>query len=200
MKYFLLKENYTSKNLFKKINLLTEEQIKVISLGLKWTSQNLPNAVLIGGTATVYYITGARNLTPDLDFMVYDINAVKTKLSYDNIEYHNLNVGSGNVLGITVKLFNTDYLDAEMGNIKLNNLILETPINGIIGGYNVKIINPELLTIMKLNLGRERDINDGFSLLTSGKVNKEKFKKYLYLLKDSLEDYESIKEYINLIP
>lgn len=200
MKNLLLKENYTSQNLFEKVNVLTEEQIKTISKGLEWTVNNLPSAVLVGGTATIHYISGARDLTPDLDFMVHDVNSVKTKLSYDNIPFRDLDVGYEYALGITVDDFNVDYLNSQVGNIKLNNLILETPNIGMVGGYKIKIINPELLAIMKLNLGRERDMNDGFSLLSSGKVDREKFKSYLYQLKGSLQDYEAIEMYKNLIP
>jgi len=200
MKNFLIKENYSSENLYKKINLLTEEQIKAISKGLEWTVNNLPNAVLIGGTATVHYITGARDLTPDLDFMVNNINSVKTKLSFEKISFRILDAGYSYSLGITVDIFNTDYLDSQVGNVSLNNLILQTPIKGNVGGYEISIINPELLAIMKLNLGREKDVNDGFALLSSGMVNREKFKSYLHQVKNTLEDYESILMYKNLIP
>lgn len=200
MKNLLLKENYSSQNLFEKVNLLTEEQVRAISKGLEWTVNNIPSAVLVGGTATIHYITGARDLTPDLDFMVRDINSVRTKLSWENIPFRNLDVGYEYALGITVDQFNTDYLDSQVGNVTLNNLILQTPNKGMVGGYEVQIINPELLAIMKLNLGRERDVNDGFALLSSGKVNREKFKTYLHQLKGSLEDYESIEMYKNLIP
>jgi hypothetical protein len=200
MEKLLVKENYTSQNLFEKVNLLTEEQIRAISKGLEWTVNNLPSAVLVGGTATIHYITGARDLTPDLDFMVHDINSVRTKLSFQDISFRNLDVGYEYALGITVDEFNTDYLDAQVGNVALHNLIMQTPIKGMVGGYEVRIINPELLAIMKLNLGRDRDVNDGFALLNSGKVNREKFKTYLYQLKDSLQDYEAIEMYKNMIP
>ena len=69
----------------------------------------------------------------------------------------------------------------------------------MIGGVNVKIINPELLAIMKLELGRDRDIEDGLSLLNSGKLNKDKYLEYLNELKHSLSDYESIYSYKNFI-
>lgn len=200
MNGLLLKENYTSHNLFEKINLLTEEQVNAISKGLKWTVENIPSAVLVGGTATVHYITGARDLTPDLDFMVRDIESVKTKLSYDNVRFELLDVGYDYALGVTAPEFNTDYLDGQEGNVTLNNLILQTPVQGMVGGYTIRIINPELLAIMKLNLGRERDMNDGFALLSSGKVNRDKFKTYIYQLKNSLQDYEAIEMYKTLIP
>ncbi len=200
MRNLLVKENYSSQNLFEKIRLLTKEQIKAISRGLEWTMNKLPGAVLIGGTATVHYIAGERELTPDLDFMVHDIDSVKTKLSFENISFRDLNAGSQYSLGITVDDFNTDYLDGNVGNVSLNNLILQTPMKGLLGGHEVRIINPELLAIMKLDLGRNTDVNDGFALLSSGKLERERFNTCLSQLRDSLQDYESIKMYQNLIP
>ena len=192
-----IKENYESENLFNKINILTEEAITKISKGLEWTTTNIPNAVLIGGTAAIHYVTNARELTPDVDFMVGDIEQLKTKLSESGIKFDILNVGY--VLGVTVPIFNVDYLDASVGNTKLNNLILKTPNTTLIGGFNVKIINPELLSIMKLELGRDKDLNDGLTLLNSGKLDKKKYVDYLQYLKPSLNDYESLYHYKNFI-
>ena len=195
-----IQENYCSRNLWEKVNLLTEEQIGNIKRGLEWTVNNFPNAVLIGGTATVHYITSARDLTPDLDFLVNDIGLVRTRLSRDSISFERLYVGGEKSLGLVVEEFNTDYLDANVGNVKLNRLILTTPNTGNIGGYQVKIINPELLAIMKFELGRDRDINDAFLLLSSGKINIDNYKKYANELKGTLQDYESIIAYKTLIP
>ena len=199
MKNLLIKENHSSKNLFEKINILNEQQLSSIAQGLDWTLNNISSAVLIGGTAVIYYITGARDLTPDLDFMVHDISLVKNRLSMDDIHYSELNVGYEQPLGLTVESLNTDYLDSQIGNSKLNNLILSTYILGNIGGRQVKIINPELLAISKFETSRNKDVNDAFSLLSSGKINKEKYNKYLSELKPTLNDYESIKSYNNFI-
>lgn len=194
-----LVEEFTSSNLYKKINSLNEEQVNSIEKGLVWTTQNVPNAVLVGGTAVVNYISGSRDLTPDLDFMVNDVDSVKSKLNFNNINYKELNPGYSEPIGITVDILNTDYLDSNIGNSKLNNLILSTPNTITIGGYSVKIVNPELLAIMKLEVGRDKDVNDAFKLLSSGKVSREKYLKYLYELKNSLSDYESILNYKNFI-
>jgi hypothetical protein len=199
MKNFLLKENFESVNLFEKINLLHEKQLRKIDQGFDWTINNLPSAVLVGGTATVHYISGARDLTPDLDFIVSDVGSVKNKLSLQGIKYSDLNPGYEHPIGITADMFNTDYLDSNQGNRMLNKLILSTPNKALIGGYTVNVINPELLAIMKLELGREKDINDGFALLSSGKVNREKYVKYLGQLKNTLEDFEAIYNYRNFI-
>ena len=200
MNNLLIKDNHSSLNLYEKLGLLTEEQLRTIEKGLNWTVHNIPDAVLVGGTATVYYLAGGRDLTPDLDFMVNDTNSMSGKLSGSNISYQSLFVGNDYDLGITVRNFNTDYLDAEKGNRELNRMIFENPGESNLGSYRVKIIQPELLAIMKLNLGRERDINDGFALLVSGKCNASKFREYMSELKGSLEDYDSIIQYQNLIP
>jgi hypothetical protein len=51
----LLKENFESDNLYDKLSLLTEVEVKRIVGGLDWVTQNL-DAVLIGGTAVVHYL------------------------------------------------------------------------------------------------------------------------------------------------
>jgi hypothetical protein len=186
----MLRENFESENLFNKINLLSKEEIKRIDKGLQWTSRNIPNAVLIGGTATIHYIYGPRELTPDIDFMIDNIDFVKTKLTLDNVKHNYLNVNC--VLGVTVPIFNTDYLDSSIGNKRLNKLILSTHNTALIGGLKINIINPELLAIMKIELGRDKDISDGLDLLASGNLNKKKYIEYLQILKPSLNDYESI--------
>lgn len=199
MNKFLIKENYSSINLFEKINILNEEDIRNIEKGLNWVVNNAPNAVLVGGTATVHYITGARDLTPDLDFMVNDVESIKTKLSYDDIRFSELNPGYEEPLGITVEEFNTDFLDKNTQNTKLNELILRTPVVGKVGGHDVKIINPELLAIMKFDVGRKKDLEDALKILGSGKIDKNKYVEYLRILKPTLDDYESMYSYRTFI-
>lgn len=199
MENILLKENYTSENLWKKISVLTEEQKSGIALGLEWTVNNIPSAVLIGGTAVVHYIKTARDLTPDLDFLVRDLNQVKEQLENSGIAYSELNPGYEQPLGITVNELNTDYLDPNVGNKELNNLILSTPTKANVGGYQLNIINPELLAIHKFESGRDKDVQDALALLRSGHVDKEKYKKFLEQLRSTLTDYESMKEYTYFI-
>jgi predicted nucleotidyltransferase len=199
MKKFLLKENYSSPNLFNKINLLNEEQISKISKGIGWTLKYYPSAVLIGGTALVYYLHGGRNLTPDLDFMVDNLSKLKNILDDQDILYRPVRDVYNNVMGITVDEFNVDYLDSSIDNPILNKLILLSSRQGIIGGYRVKIINPELLAIMKLELSRQKDIEDGFALIQSGILNKENYLKYLKILKNTLQDYEALLGYAEML-
>ncbi len=61
------------------------------------------------------------------------------------------------------------------------------------------MINPELLTIVKLDLGRTKDLNDGFALLQSHKLNKEKYLQIANGMKSALNDYESIIGYAEMI-
>lgn len=199
MKNLLLKENYTSQNLWEKINLLNEDQKINMSQGLEWTINNVPSAVLVGGTAVVHYIKTARDLTPDLDFMVRDIESVKSKLENEGINYGDLNPGLERPLGITVDDLNTDYLDPQIGNSELNNLILSTPIKANVGGHQVNIVNPELLAINKFESGRDKDVHDALALLRSGHVDKENYKKYLQQLRTTLQDYDSMIMYTNFI-
>jgi predicted nucleotidyltransferase len=199
MKTFYLKENYTSRNLFNKVNLLNEEQVTKISKGIDWTLKYYPSAVLIGGTALVHYLHGGRDLTPDLDFMVDSLSKIKNILDNQDILYRPLRDSYNNIMGITVEDFNIDYLDANINNPTLNKLILSTYNQGIIGGYSIKIINPELLTIMKLELSRQKDIQDGFALIQSGILNKETYLKYLKILKNTLQDYEALLGYAEML-
>lgn len=194
-----LTENYDSQHLHEKVNILSEEQIRAIDKGLKWTIQNIPNAVLIGGTALVHYLPSGRDLTPDIDFMVPDIDSVIEKLQRENIKYTELAGGNSGLIGISIPSFNTDFLDAEKVNPVMNSLILKTPNVAKIGGYDVKIINPELLSIMKLELGREKDTDDGFKLLMSGQLDKDSYEGYVEQLRNTLQDYESIVGYADMI-
>lgn len=199
MNSFLQKDHYTSINLWKEINLLTAEQIEVFSKGLKWTTENLPDPVILGGTAVVHYLNRPRKLTPDLDFLVPSIDFVKSKLRDEKLTSKHLDDSFGNFLGYTVPELNTDFLDGNTGNIKLNKLILNTPHIITIGGYKVKVIPPELLSILKLELGRDKDITDGFALLSSGTCDTDNYMSYIALLGNTLQDYDSIAGYQKFI-
>jgi hypothetical protein len=107
--------------------------------------------------------------------------------------------GNNTNLGITVPSFNIDFIDSNKGNKSLNKIILKLKITTVIGGITVPIIRPELLAIMKLELGRTKDIEDGFELLKSSKINKEKYLKILNTLKNNLNDYESLESYSAMI-
>lgn len=199
MKNLLIKENYTSENLFNKMGLLSEEQIRDIDKGLDWTTKYYPNAVLIGGTALINYLKSGRDLTPDIDFLVSDIEQIKDHLDENDILFKPLRDYENSVIGITVPEFNTDYLDVNGYNPALNKLIISAPNATNIGGYNIKIIAPELLTIMKLELSRDKDVKDAFALIQSGVLDRDKYVKFANMLKNNLNDYESIVSYSGMI-
>jgi len=154
---------------------------------------------MVGGTAVVHYVKNERELTPDLDFLVNDITTVKDLLYSGNKKFKPLDTGIGTNLGIVANELNCDYLDVSKGNQKMNKLILETYNTVKIGGYQVKIIKPELLAILKFDLSRNRDQDDAFALLHTANCNREAYIKYANQLKDSLQDYDSICNYQELI-
>lgn len=199
MKNFKNIDNFETKHLFEAFNILEISTLETMNDGMMWMVENNIDGVLIGGTAVVSYLDGSRDLTPDIDFMVRDINRVKEKLNNDDIFYENLVDYNGGYIGINLPQYNIDLLDANEGDADLNRLIFNTKNTITVGGYKVNVISSEMLAIMKLNLGREKDLNDGMKILQSGKVDKNKFSEYVERLSGSLEDYESIKSYVDLI-
>lgn len=195
----LLKENFTSKNLFEKFNLLTEEDVNKITLGLDWINKRIPNSIIIGGTALAHYLPNSRDLTPDLDIMVLNLDFSKNALMKDNIEFRTITSGNNPNLGITIPKFNTDLLDSSTGNVSINNLILKNYNTGMLNNRQVKFIIPELLTIMKIEIGREKDTNDAFALLSSNVLNKAKYLQFVNMLKNNLNEYESLVSYAEMI-
>lgn len=194
----LLKEDFDSINLYNKMILLSEAEVKEIFKGIDWTIKNYNSAVIIGGTAVVYYLKKGRDLTPDVDFLVDDISLLKMNLDADGIRYSPIKGDKGNI-GITVKEFNVDYLDVHSGNVIINKLALKTYRNVKVGGYPVKIIIPELLAISKIEFGRDKDVDDGLALITSKILNKEVYLKLVSGLKDHLSDYEALLSYAQLL-
>lgn len=186
--------NFTSANLFSKLNLLSQPELEKINLGFKWIQSNLDQYVIVGGVAVVSYTSGNRVLTPDLDIMVNDIDLVKKKLEDQGLKSSNLTNG----LGVMVEEYNLDILDTQTGNKVLNKLILNKSNHHEIYGQPFKIIEPELLTILKLELGRTKDLEDGLMLLQSG-LNRTKYKNYIEQLKDVLNEYESLISYSSMI-
>jgi len=195
----LLKENFTSKNLFEKFNLLTEEEINKITSGLDWINKRIPNSIIIGGTSLIHYLPYSRDLTPDLDILVLNLDFSKDALMKDNIEFRTITSGNNPNLGITIPKFNTDLLDSSTGNVNINNLILKNYNTGMLNNRQVKFVIPELLTIMKIEIGREKDTNDAFALLSSNVLDKAKYLKFVNILKNNLNEYESLMSYAEMI-
>jgi predicted nucleotidyltransferase len=173
MNYFLDKRSFSSKNLFNEINRLAHPQIRQLMEGLQWMTENFPRSVLIGGAATVHYLDGGRELTPDFDFLTSEFALLQGKAVRENLEFHPLINSMNRQIGLVLTKFNIDFLDAEAENIPLHDLVLKSFQKILVGGFQIKIVNPELLTIMKLELGREKDLEDAFLLIKSNKLKKD---------------------------
>ena len=83
--------------------------------------------------------------------------------------------------------------------VSLYNFNLKTPKLVKINDKVIKSINPYLLAILKFELGRTKDLNDALALMNSGLLNKEQYLKYVNALKNSLNDYESLIGYAELL-
>jgi predicted nucleotidyltransferase len=194
----LLQEDFDSSNLFEKMSILSEAEYVDICKGITWTAKNYPDAVIIGGTALIHYLHNSRNLTPDVDFMVDDISKLKLTLQDCNLHFSLIKGDKGNI-GITVEEFNTDYLSPNSGNPEINKLILSNYNTANICGNAVKIVIPELLVIMKIELARDKDVDDALALMTTGVLNKEVYLKFVNALKGKISDFDSLIDYTQLI-
>lgn len=179
------------------ISLLTQEQQKMIIDGISYTSNNFQSAILIGGCAVVAYIDEFRELTPDLDFLI-DLEIVKDRFTLDKMSSNPLINSKSESIGLSIRGF-TDYIDIKSGNPKLNDLIVSEWNIIHLMGHNLRIIKPELLTILKLELSRNKDLNDAFLLIGSGSLSKEVYLKYLSELQYDLSDYESLLSYSKML-
>lgn len=76
---------------------------------------------------------------------------------------------------------------------------METSDRVLVAGVSLRIINPEVLIIIKLELGRDKDDEDAFALLKSGRLNKERYFKAIRDLQPCLKPSVDIVSYGNLI-
>lgn len=188
-------KEFNSENLLREFNRLPRVELEKLLKGLLWISEHLPSAILMGGTAVAFHIKEKRSLTPDLDFLVEDIENVKQLLDDQGVFYNALT----NDLGITIEELNIDFIDSKVGKLKLNDLILNNFKEVEIVSFKTRIITPELLFILKMELGRERDLNDAFLLLGSGVMNRELYDSFLRVLKEYLQELEALKIYLTIL-
>ncbi len=179
------------------ISLLTQEQQKLITDGVRYTANYFSEAILIGGCAVVAYINDFRELTPDLDFLI-DLEIVKDRFTLENIISNPLINSKGETIGLSNRGF-TDYIDSKSGNKKLNDLIISECDTLHLMGHKLRIINPELLTILKLELSRNKDLNDAFLLVGSRCLSRNLYLKYLSVLRYDLSDYQSLLSYSKML-
>jgi len=193
LKEFIEKGNFDSENLYNEISILEESAKNKILASIDWLKKNNINPVLVGGTAVAHHLPLSRKLTPDIDFIVKEIEEVKRKLDDDGITYKPLSYS----LGITVEELNMDILDFKSGNKHISSYAMKDNKESKIAGRNVKIASPEILSIMKFDVGRNKDTNDAIALMRSGVVNKEKYLKIVDVLSSHIDG--GIKSYADLI-
>jgi predicted nucleotidyltransferase len=180
--------------------LTSEEQLKIVT-GLEFLQQNEIKTILIGGGAVVSFLNKNRNLTPDLDFICFDMNNLTQVLEKNQIEYSQLVDSNLEVIGICLIPFSIDVLDAEKMPFDLIVKIRENATNVCFQNNSLKSISIEMLILQKFLVAREKDINDAFLLLKSGFVDKNKLLNVLEELKETFQDdFETIKLYAQLIP
>ena len=191
----LVNSGFDSLYLYENFRVLGSQALDQLAGGLNWMIENEPGGVLIGGTAVVSYLDGGRMLTPDIDFMVRDIDKIKSMLGDAGLRFDPLIDN----LGITVEALNIDILSSGSGNPALNELIMQTPLVQKIGGIDLRVVNPELLFIMKMELGRDKDTDDAMLLLQSGVLRKSSFLGYMSDMGSSLNDPESLQIYSGMM-
>ena len=183
-------DDFDHPNLCHKLKLLSHHHQQLqMKLGFSWIKAHVPNAVLIGGCAVVHYLSpdSDRELTPDMDMMVDDTDSIRERMDSQGIKYTELS----HHLGLLVQDFNVDLLDASRGNVELNKTIVNSAIAFTIDGILIRVISPELLVIMKIELSRQKDIDDAYILLQSGSLSETKYNYYVDLLKDHLTEYDT---------
>ncbi len=194
-------ELITSDLLNSAISKLRPFEKKQIFTGLEWLSNNglLKNLVMIGGCAIATYCPG-RELTPDFDLVAsdFDLARIIVQLENDDLEYKPLMTNS--LIGYQIPIYNVDVIKPGDGN-DLINYAFKYCHSVELNSIKVKVIIPELLLIIKLLLGREKDLNDAFRLVESKAVDNDKYNQLLDLLfNDSLNsDYELLKSYSLLL-
>ena len=159
------------------------------------TDNNLQDKlVLVGGMAVAHWTS--RAITPDIDFLCGDIEAVKAmlskkKIAFSPITFANLGIDGG----FTISSFNADFLDPEASNSAVNMNILDSAAPSMIAGMIILVADPAALAIQKFVTGRTKDLDDGFKLLAV--CDKSKLKVMLKKLQRDLPEEMSAKEIWN---
>jgi len=181
------------------ISKLSLSSQKPILDGLTWFSKNglLKNLVMIGGCAVATYCP-ERALTPDFDLVANDLDRIIERLEKEDLEHKPLFTHS--LIGYQIPTYNVDIIKPSYGNDLINFAFKYCHIVEL-KSIKVRVIIPELLLIIKILLGREKDLNDAFRLVESKALSIEKYNQLLDLLfNDRLNpDYVLLKSYSSLI-
>ena len=192
------RDGFDSLNLFNEMAILQPGLLNKLQMGLQWIKNNNIHAVIIGGTSVVHYVTAARSLTPDIDFLTADMAIVADKANKDGLSVKPINMTSHR--GLTIDEFDADFVDANHGGLAaIHRYILDHPQMAQIGGSSFPVIAPEVLCVMKFAIGRDKDDADAFLLLQSGTFTKEQYLKVVSDLRKSLKDVSTLKMYAQMI-
>jgi hypothetical protein len=194
--HWLKKANFDSSTLLKEMRKQTPSALDKIYQTFTFIVENdfQDECVLVGGMAIAHWT--ARTITPDIDFLCGDIEAVKAmlskkKIAFSPITFANLGIDGG----FTVSSFNADFLDPEPSNSAVNMNILDNAVPSTIAGMNILVADPAALAIQKLVTGRTKDLDDGFKLLAV--CDKTKLKTMLKKLKNELPEEMNAREIWN---
>jgi hypothetical protein len=194
--HWLNKANFDSATLLREMAIQSPSALNKIHKAFAFvTDNNLQDKlVLVGGMAVAHWLS--RAITPDVDFLCRNINAVKAMLSKDGIEFSPVTFANlGTEGGFTVQSFEADFLDPEASNSAVNMNILDNAAPSTIAGMTILVAAPASLTIQKFVTGRTKDLDDGFKLLSVCDLSK--LKTMLKKLKHDLPEDMSAKEIWN---
>ena len=194
--HWLKKANFDSSTLLKEMRKQTPSALDKIYQAFAFVAENefQDECFLVGGMAVAHWTS--RAITPDVDFLCGDIEAVKAMLSKKKIAFSPITFANlGTTGGLTVQSFNADFLDPEPSNSAVNMNILDNAVPSTIAGMNILVADPAALAIQKLVTGRTKDLDDGFKLLAV--CDKTKLKTMLKKLKNELPEEMNAREIWN---
>lgn len=194
--HWLKKANFDSATLLKEMRKQTPSALDKIYQTFTFIVENdfQDECVLVGGMAVAHWLS--RAITPDVDFLCRNINAVKAMLSKKKISFSPITFANlGTTGGLTVSSFNADFLDPRAANMPVNMNIIDSATPSMIAGMIILVADPAALAIQKFVTGRMKDLDDGFNLLAV--CDKLKLKIMLKKLARFLPEDMSAKEIWN---
>lgn len=195
-KHWLIESSFDSTTLLREMAIQSPSALNKIHKAFAFvTDNNLQDeCVLVGGMAVAHWTS--RTITPDVDFLCRNINAVKAALSKDGIDFSAVTFANlGTTGGFTVPSFDADFLDPAGSNLPVNMNILDSAAPSTIAGMTIMVADPAALAIQKFVTGRTKDLDDGFKLLAV--CDKAKLKVMLKKLQRDLPEEMSAKEIWN---
>ena len=195
-KHWLIESSFDSATLLGEMAIQSPSALNKIHKAFSFVTDNglQDDCVLVGGMAVAHWIS--RAITPDVDFLCRNINAVKSALSKDRIEFSPVTFANlGTTGGFTVASFDADFLDPAGSNLPVNMNILDSAAPSTIAGMTIMVADPAALAIQKFVTGRTKDLDDGFKLLAV--CDKSKLKVMLKKLQRDLPEEMSAKEIWN---